>query len=1057
MHDTAAPTRTRWWTGTHDARRLFITRASPRTGDRLGDQRARRPPETTRTPDPGRTTDVLADRHRQPRRGRDAAHPRGARPQRAGGSRRAPHRDGRAAHRGRAARRCSCARPTSPTTSARPSDRPYLDHAVLETALRRDRGGRRLGRLGVRRRGPDLRRAVRADRGHLHRPEPRGDAPARRQDRLQADRRGGRRPGRAVEPRRGRHPRGRDRRGRRDRLPAHAQGDRRRWRARHPHGRVRRRAHRRLRAHPRRGASAPSAPVWSSSRGSSPVPGTSRSRSSPTARAPRGRSGCATARSSAATRRSSRSRPRRCSTRSRSSELKASRPSGSPSRSGTPVPAPSSSSTTRATGSSPSSRSTPGSRSSTPSPRSTTDTDLVQAADPRRLRRPARGRPARRGRATPSRPGSTPRTPTATSPRRRAASPCSSCPPVPGIRVDTGVGEGDSIPADFDSMIAKIIAHGRDRDEALARLRRAMRETTVVIEGGATNKSFILDLLDQPEVIDGIGRHRVDRPGPRARAGSSRSEHSGVALVAAGIEAYEDGRGGRAHPPARDRARRPTAGAARRRPGGRPQAARYGVQGHRLPHRAAPVPGLGDQPTGPRSSRRRRPRAHRTRTRAGSPSGAAPTASSPRPTARSSSSRSTASRTASAATRVACCVLPHRHSSWRPRLAVGDEVAAGAPVLVLESMKMETVLPAPFAARRQGAARLHRQPGRDRRRRWSGSSPSVTASRRPPRRPPRHLDLDLPAATSPTAIVAAADGRARRATCPRCSSATTSTRATRRPHARRLPARRATSWRRRRGRRSPDEIDLLDVFADFAELSRNRPVGEEAHLENRVHSPREHFHTYLQSLDPERGALPDDFVGRLERVLRPLRRDRPRPDPELEEAVFRVFLAQQRSAPEVPLATSILQRWIVEPAPGRSRSARRPRGARPARLRHPAALPRRRRPRAQRPVPLVRPAARRRRPRLRARVGGRRARAIDALPEGDDRTARIDALAAIPEQIVRFLGERLAVGVPGARADARRAHQAALPRVRPARPARGHRRRAAVATPTTPSTGPRTS
>ena len=48
--------------------------------------------------------------------------------------------------------------------------------------------------------------------------------------------------------------------------------------------------------------------------------------------------------------------------------------------------------------------------------------------------------------------------------------------------------EGDSIPADFDSMIAKIIAHGRDRDEALARLRRAMRETTVVIEGGATNK-----------------------------------------------------------------------------------------------------------------------------------------------------------------------------------------------------------------------------------------------------------------------------------------------------------------------------------------------------------------------------------------------------------------------------------------------------------------------------------------------------------------------------------------------------------------------------------------
>src|SRR5215510_13003923 len=76
-------------------------------------------------------------------------------------------------------------------------------------------------------------------------------------------------------------------------------------------------------------------------------------------------------------------------------------------------------------------------------------------------------------------------------------------PAGPGIRVDTGVSEGDTIPSDFDSMIAKIIAYGRDRAEALGRLRRAMDETTVVIEGGATNKGFVLDLLDAPEVIDG--------------------------------------------------------------------------------------------------------------------------------------------------------------------------------------------------------------------------------------------------------------------------------------------------------------------------------------------------------------------------------------------------------------------------------------------------------------------------------------------------------------------------------------------------------------------------
>ena len=43
----------------------------------------------------------------------------------------------------------------------------------------------------------------------------------------------------------------------------------------------------------------------------------------------------------------------------------------------------------------------------------------------------------------------------------------------PGVRVDTGVAEGDVIPSDYDSMIAKVIAFGADRQEALARLGRA--------------------------------------------------------------------------------------------------------------------------------------------------------------------------------------------------------------------------------------------------------------------------------------------------------------------------------------------------------------------------------------------------------------------------------------------------------------------------------------------------------------------------------------------------------------------------------------------------------
>jgi len=66
----------------------------------------------------------------------------------------------------------------------------------------------------------------------------------------------------------------------------------------------------------------------------------------------------------------------------------------------------------------------------------------------------------------------------------------------PGLRVDTGVAAGDRIPAEFDSMIAKLIAWGRDRGEALARLSRALAESAIVIRGGASNKAFLLELLE---------------------------------------------------------------------------------------------------------------------------------------------------------------------------------------------------------------------------------------------------------------------------------------------------------------------------------------------------------------------------------------------------------------------------------------------------------------------------------------------------------------------------------------------------------------------------------
>ena len=246
-------------------------------------------------------------------------------------------------------------------------------------------------------------------------------------------------------------------------------------------------------------------------------------------------------------------------------------------------------------------------------------------------------------------------------------------------------------------------------------------------------------------------------------------------------------------------------------------------------------------------------------------------------------------------------------------VAVGAEVAAGAPVLVLESMKMETVLPAPFAGRvkellvsagsqvETGTPLVRLEPVGD------GDEAAADGVADEP------VDLDLPEGARPVT----APPRRPTTPAPRsrpCCSATTSTSATRAaPSTSYLAARDELTAQGASQIRA--EIDVLEVFADFAELSRNRPAGEEAHVEHRVHSPREHFHTYLQSLDPDRGALPEQFRSKLANVLRHYGLDSLDRTAELEQAVFRVFLSQQRSAPDVALATSLLQRWMVEPCP----------------------------------------------------------------------------------------------------------------------------------------------
>ena len=70
-----------------------------------------------------------------------------------------------------------------------------------------------------------------------------------------------------------------------------------------------------------------------------------------------------------------------------------------------------------------------------------------------------------------------------------------------GIRVDAGVDEGDEVGVAYDPMIAKLIAHGPTRDEALFRLQDALAETAV--EGLTTNLPFLRWLVAHPALRAG--------------------------------------------------------------------------------------------------------------------------------------------------------------------------------------------------------------------------------------------------------------------------------------------------------------------------------------------------------------------------------------------------------------------------------------------------------------------------------------------------------------------------------------------------------------------------
>jgi acetyl/propionyl-CoA carboxylase alpha subunit/acetyl-CoA carboxylase carboxyltransferase component len=446
-------------------------------------------------------------------------------------------------------------------------------------------------------------------------------------------------------------------------------------------------------------------------------------------------------------------------------------------------------------------------------------------------------------------------------------------PTGPGIRVDTGFAEGDTVPPDFDSMLAKIIAHGKTREQAIARLRRAVADTMVVIDEGTTNQGFLLELLGRSELRAGeVDTAWLDRL--QAQGDVEPVRHAEAALVQAAIALCDE-------ETAADRAH--FYALARR---GRPQA--EADVGHTLD-----LLYRGDSyrfavwETGPRRYRVE-------------VDGAAIEADVEQLTEheRRLTFGGRAYRTLTAVQDADLLVevngVPHRVSrdegglvrSHAPGVVVaipvsaGDEVQAGDVVAVTESMKMETSLTAPVHGRVREVL--------------VGSNVHVAAGR--PLLQIEPLE-DVPA-----------EAHGERVTFDSAEADIS-------------PLERL-KWLVLgydvTGVEVPDEIDadgehrLLELYADVRAVDRPTTTSDD----DLDRSPQEYLHAFLRSLDAAAEGLPERFVAHLERALAHYGIGGLDRTAALEVACHRLFLAQQRAnAPRAAVRT-ILARRLELQSPG---------------------------------------------------------------------------------------------------------------------------------------------
>ena len=471
-------------------------------------------------------------------------------------------------------------------------------------------------------------------------------------------------------------------------------------------------------------------------------------------------------------------------------------------------------------------------------------------------------------------------------------------PTGPGIRIDTGVAEGDVISPLYDSMVAKVLAWGQDRDEARARLARALRDMAVVVKGGLTNKSFLLDLLAAPEVVAGeLDTGWLDRrTADGAVLGADDPDLARAALVAAAIDVDED-------EAALERARF-LSSASR----GRPQADRdvgrvvdlvHGGQSYSVrvaragPHGWYRI-GVDGEVVDVVCDRLARFRSRlamggRTYRIVSSTSGADHVVDVDGRVYRLAGDDGGVVRAPAAAVVAAVLVNPD------------DVVEAGARLLIVESMKMEVAITAPVAGRirevsvstnaqvQAGAPLVRLDPVADE------DAPEAEAGDR----------LRFDEVGTPTED----DAAARRLDDLQTLRSFLAGFDLTPDEARQVLDRYLGDPRRRQGDWTDllrGELGVLATFADLCELTRNRRE-EDTNGSDASSSHREHFRTYLRSLDVDREGLPEHFRAALLRALGHYGVSDLERTPALHDALHTIVLAHERAPSHVPVVLGLLE------------------------------------------------------------------------------------------------------------------------------------------------------